>query len=61
MSEFGFICFPEKDTFYRYNFRRLPLSRENELTEFLPFTREFMEKMTLILRFITARSIIPWH
>lgn len=44
MSEFGFICFPEKDTFYRYNFRRLPLSRENELTEFLPFTGEFMEK-----------------
>lgn len=43
MSEFGFICFPEKDTYYRYNFRREPIRCKDELVTFLPFTKEYLE------------------
>lgn len=44
MSEFGFICFPEKDTFYQYNFLREPIRDKDELVTFLPFTKEYLEK-----------------
>ncbi|MFD0672831.1 sugar-binding domain-containing protein [Cohnella sp. GCM10027633] len=44
MSEFGFICLPEKDTFYRFNFSREQLRYKNELVEFLPFSNEYIEK-----------------
>ncbi|MGF7142257.1 beta-mannosidase [Anaerotaenia torta] len=44
MSEFGFICFPEKDTYYKYNFLREPIRDRKELMEFLPFAGEYLEK-----------------
>ncbi|MFD2330994.1 glycoside hydrolase family 2 protein [Cohnella sp. GCM10020058] len=43
MSEFGFISLPEKDTFYRFNFRREPLRYRGELVEFLPFSNEYID------------------
>jgi beta-mannosidase len=44
MSEFGFICFPEKDTYYKYNFLREPIRDKDELVTFLPFVKEYLDK-----------------
>jgi len=43
MSEFGFISLPEKDTFYQYNFLREPIRYKDEMVQFLPFTREYID------------------
>ncbi|WP_040951544.1 beta-mannosidase [Gorillibacterium massiliense] len=45
MSEFGFISLPEKDTFYKFNFLREPIHHRDELIEFLPFTKDYMENV----------------
>ena len=44
VSEFGFISFPEKDTFHRFNFRRDTIVSQNELAEFLPFAAEYLKE-----------------
>lgn len=43
VSEFGFISLPEKDTFYRFNFRREPLRAPKELEEFLPSCKKYLD------------------
>ncbi|MFD2114749.1 glycoside hydrolase family 2 protein [Paenibacillus yanchengensis] len=45
MSEFGFISFPEKDTFYKFNFLNEPIRARGEMTEFLPFTNEYIDNL----------------
>lgn len=44
VSEFGFISLPEKDSFYRFNFRREPLRDPREIIKFLPFTKAYVEQ-----------------
>lgn len=44
MSEFGFISFPEKDTFYRFNFLREPIRYEDEMVRFLPFSKAYIDR-----------------
>lgn len=44
MSEFGFISLPEKESYYRFNFRREPLRAPDELIKFLPFTAELLKQ-----------------
>lgn len=44
VSEFGFISFPEKETFYRYNVRREPIVSGEELAEFLPFAAQLLRE-----------------
>lgn len=43
MSEFGFISLPEKDTYYRYNFRRERLRHPEELIKLLPSCKKYLE------------------
>lgn len=43
VSECGFISFPEKDTFYKFNFQKEPIRYPDEMTRFLPFTDEMIK------------------
>lgn len=43
MSEFGFIGLPEKDTFFRYNFRREPLRVTDELKDHFPTALKYQD------------------
>ncbi len=44
VSEFGFISLPEKDSYYRFNFRRESLRSPEEILKFLPFVRDFFQR-----------------
>ncbi len=42
MSEFGFVGLPEKDSFYRFNFRREKLRHPEEMVKFLPSCEKYL-------------------
>lgn len=44
VSEFGFVSFPEKDSYYRFNPRREPIRNPSEMLKFLPFTKEYFQR-----------------
>lgn len=43
MSEFGFISMPEKDTYYRYNFKRETLKNTSEMIAHFPTCEKYFE------------------
>lgn len=43
VSEFGFVGMPDKDTFYRFNFRREQLRYPEEMVKFLPSCKKYLD------------------
>lgn len=65
VSEFGFVSLPEKDSFYRFNFRREPLRDPREIIKFLPFTKEYvdhneMDKLIHFSQVFNAMALQYW-
>lgn len=65
VSEFGFVGMPDKDTFYRFNFRREKLRYPEEMVKFLPSCQKYLDsndfdKAIIYTQMFHAQALKYW-